>query len=156
MDKWRRIDIAVFSLSALRKVRDLTSADGHPLMGAGRLYPGWMLPLGLAHEVATVSLLAWFDPPLGVLGCWAFIGGILHAQASPVGPFAHAGPKALIPVAVVCLATFMQASTAESCGPLSRRLGLGRLRPRGMVLLGAATCAAGFGFASMIASANRS
>ena len=73
------IDIAIFSLSALRKVRDLSSADGHPLMGVGRLYPSWMLPLGLAHEVATVALLA-LDRPLGVLGCWAFIGGILHAQ----------------------------------------------------------------------------
>jgi len=146
------IDIAIFSLSALR---DLSSADGHPLMGVGRLYPSWMLPLGLAHEVATVALLA-LDRPLGVLGCWAFIGGILHAQASPAGPFAHAGAKALIPVAVVCLATLKQTpSAAESCGTLSSRLGLGRLRPRGMVLLGAATCAAGFGFASMIAAANR-
>ena len=73
----------------MRKVHDLLG-NGHFLMGPGKLYPGWLLPIALATELATLVLL-WVDRPLGVLGSAAFLGGVCHANFSPGGPLALAG-----------------------------------------------------------------
>lgn len=144
------VNTLIFSLSALKKLQAMLTS-GHPLMGAGRLYPGWLLPLALVQEVSMVVLLH-VDRPIGVLGCFAFIGGIAHAQLS--GPI-----KAPVPLAVVALATLnLAAGGAAGGGRISARLGLshGRagVQPGGLLLLGALACAAGAAFGAAAAAAN--
>ena len=144
----------VFSISAYRKLKDLTSAQGHFLMGPDKLYPGWMLPLAFVHEIGILKFL-YTDRPLAVVAASAFIGGIVHAQASPVGPYARVGWKILIPVVVVLACTISLAARAsEKSGPISRTLGLDRLQPLGLLCLSAFVGAGGFTFATLIARAN--
>ena len=147
------VNTLIFSISAVRKVKDLLST-GHFLMGPGKIYPGWLLPVALVHECANLLLL-FVDRPAGVLGCCAFIGGIAHAQTQPTGPFAKVGLKALGPLVLVCLGSLAVALTAtDTPGPISNHLGFARLRPQGLVLLGVAASAGGFVFGSILAAAN--
>lgn len=145
----------VFAASAVRKAKDLQSAEGHFLMGVGKLYPGWMLPIAFAHESTILGLL-YVDRPMAMVASAAFIGGICHAQSTPIGPWAKLGPKLLIPVAIVILTTVALALTAaDSAGPISRRLALDRLSSIGLLLTGLATGAAGATFAAALAAANK-
>lgn len=118
----------ILCLSALRKVKDIVSVlrglDGHFLMGPGKLYPGWLLPFAFLHEVTTVVLL-WVDRSIGVLMSFAFVGGILHAQFSPGGPFELSGPIALVPVWILLAATI--GCVTNETGPVAKAIRLRRL-----------------------------
>ena len=149
-----RVCTFIFSISSIVKLKSLLSIDGHFLMGAGRLYPGWLLPLALVHEVAIVVLLQ-TDCPLAVCAASAFIGGISHAQASPGGPMSRVGPKALVPLVVVACATIgLTAHAGDTAGPLSKRLGVARLQPLGLLLLGTVCGAAGAAFGIVAAASS--
>ena len=148
------LNTLIFSISASRKLRDLLSAEGHFLMGPGRVYPGGLLPIALAHEVAMLMLL-YIDRPLGVLGCCAFVGGIWHANCSIGGPITKFGAKGAVPAAIVsCCTMALTLCGTTTAGPLSRRLGLGRLQPLGMMTAGAVVSLGGFGFGAMLAHLN--
>ena len=142
------ISTAVFTLSAMRKVHDLLG-NGHFLMGPGKLYPGWLLPIALATELATLVLL-WVDRPLGVLGSAAFLGGVCHANFSPGGPLALAGRKALLPLILVAGSTMALSRECACCpGPASRCLGLPQ-QSLGIGALAVAAGALGFAFGAAI------
>ena len=148
------LNTILFSVSATRKVKDLLSADGHFLMGPGRVYPGALLPMALAHEVAMLVLL-FVDRPLGVLGCCAFVGGVWHANCSPGGPMDKLGRLGAAPAIIVSCCTIVLALLGtDAGGPLSRRLGVARLQPLGMVAAGAVVALGGFCFGAMLARVN--
>lgn len=68
------LNTVVFSVSAIRKLLDLRSDQGHFMMGPGRIYPAWLLPVAFVQEI-TMLVLLYVDRPLGVLVCCSFIGG---------------------------------------------------------------------------------
>ena len=149
------VSTLIFTLSAVRKARDLISPTGHALMGSGKLYPGWLLPLALVHEIAMLLLLH-LERPLGIVLTFAFIGGIIHAQASPGGPYEKAGRKALIPLAIVvgsAIALSLTYSPASvAAGSFSQRYYLDKIGPAGMLETGAAAVIGGFAFGAWASS----
>ena len=142
------INTFVFTMSALKKLKDLLSSDGHGMMGPGRAYPAWLLPVALVHEVVMVVLLH-VDRPLGVLACCAFIGGVLHATGSSGGPIEKVGPAGAIPAVLVALCTLVLAGAGtEPAGPVSRLLGISMLDPFQLVPTGVAVAFCGCGVAN--------
>lgn len=87
----------VFTASALGKVKALVTGSAHDLMGEGKPYPGFLLPVAVVHELVTVFAI-YGDMPLALFLSCGFLGGVTHAQLLPNGPYAKAGPKALIPL----------------------------------------------------------
>ena len=118
----------LFSLSALGKVKALVGPTGHPLFGPGKLYPSWFLPIALSTELLFVGGLVFMqdDDLLPVAIASTFLGGIVHAQTSPEGPFSKVGAKALVPgiIAGCLLASRVNRVLASAEGPSTSFVGM--------------------------------
>ena len=144
------LSVALFLISAYRKVRDMMSSEGHFMMGPGRPYPAFMLYVAFAQELSLLVLL-FVDRPLGTLLMSGFIGGILHANTHPISPVGKGGAKGAVPVVLVALsAVWLALQGTNGAGPFSRRLGLTRLRPAGMLLVALVAMAGGGTFGMVL------
>ena len=146
------VTTAIFTLSAGRKLKDLLSANGHFMMGHGKVYPAWLLPVAFVQEVTMLTLLV-IDRPAGVIGCFAFIGGILHANGCPGGPIDKLGAKGAVPAVIVMMSTTALALQGNGhAGPVSRLIGVNKLSAAGLLAAGGAASICGLMVGVLLAS----
>ena len=80
---------------------------------------------------------------------------VFHANSSTGGPVDKLGPKAALPALLVALSTLALALQGTgTAGPISRAMGVSRLRPAGLLAVGLAAALGGFAFGLLAASAN--
>lgn len=145
----------IFMVSAYRKLKDIQSKDGHFLMGPGRIYPSWLLPVALAQEV-TMLLLLHIDRPIGILLCSAFIGGIMHANFHKDGPIFKIGVLAGAPGFLVAICTLVMACKGhEMAGAISELIGAWHFDFPGLLVFSTVMMFCGFGFGILAASMNQ-